>query len=819
AFSYNHSFTSPVNTKFDVNHLEFRQINLSAENIEVINDTLTLTVNALTALEKNSGITINSLTTVFQVSQQQMKFMDLNLSFNDSQLFDEVSLNYSSLDNLSYFQDSVTLSANLVDSRLASADLDLFVPGLKNMPEKFILSGKLEGRFGNFRFSDFMISIGRQTSFSGQAHVSGLPDTENTFLNIEVTRSAIFVPDLSGYLHEDLKNTLRNTKSMSFNGQLLGYPSDFVAFGNFNTEFGRIDSDVNFKIKNNSSRAEYSGRVNMKNFQLGNFLGDKKFQRLSFQGSIMGSGLDIEHANIDVNGRIEQLGINQYNYTGIYADARLSHQLFEGMLTIDDPNIKFQMTGTVDLRPAYQAINITSNLDTLNLLNLGFSTTNTRLKMSADFQFKGLSLDSISGIARVNDLLLIEEDDSVYIDSIVVSSVKDVTRKINITSSLADLSVEGTFGYYETLDEIKHLQKEYATIIKNDSASLARLSAERKTRKPAELEIACSLLLKNPDPMLRFYNIDAHIAENTLIEGYFSNGKTTIINLSASPDTLRIEDNVFIHNTLEINTSKIYDSTNVLAMVYLQSESQNFSRTSTEDLLVEGIWNNTHLDYELSVSQSKYRNKLNFIGGLDFFKGLTEITIDSSNIRLLNEPWSVRKDNYIHINRDQISLHHLNVFHQDQSMGVEGVISNNPEDILNLYFNNLNIETINSFINKELTGTLNGTVDLSDLYQNTKIENDLSIDQFAINAFPVGDVHGRIKWDKQNEQFILSLSISDNKTTTMVLEGKYLPEKELPLFINAELMNTNINILEPFIGSYFSDIQGNATGKFQITGT
>ena len=53
----------------------------------------------------------------------------------------------------------------------------------------------------------------------------------------------------------------------------------------------------------------------------------------------------------------------------------------------------------------------------------------------------------------------------------------------------------------------------------------------------------------------------------------------------------------------------------------------------------------------------------------------------------------------------------------------------------------------------------------------------------------------------------------------MNLKGYYNPNLTESLLLEADLLNTPVNILEPFIQKYFSKLSGTATGSFQIKGT
>jgi len=65
----------------------------------------------------------------------------------------------------------------------------------------------------------------------------------------------------------------------------------------------------------------------------------------------------------------------------------------------------------------------------------------------------------------------------------------------------------------------------------------------------------------------------------------------------------------------------------------------------------------------------------------------------------------------------------------------------------------------------------------------------------------------------------LNLSLERNGKKTVEMEGFYDPAKENPLAVNAKLENTNIKIIEPFMRGIFSQMDGELTGNYTITGT
>ncbi|MDH5598343.1 MAG: translocation/assembly module TamB domain-containing protein, partial [Cyclobacteriaceae bacterium] len=154
----------------------------------------------------------------------------------------------------------------------------------------------------------------------------------------------------------------------------------------------------------------------------------------------------------------------------------------------------------------------------------------------------------------------------------------------------------------------------------------------------------------------------------------------------------------------------------------------------------------------------------------------------------------------------------------NQLVDIEGSISRNTEDQLMVKMAQVDIRNINGFINKELSGLVDGTFNISGWYENFKIENELFIDELRINDFLVGDIYGQNVWNKDTKLFDLNLTIGNDSIHTMSLKGTFNPAEKGSVAMDAELNYMNIDILEPFIEGYFSELEGYATGDFKISG-
>ncbi|MEM9300216.1 MAG: translocation/assembly module TamB domain-containing protein [Bacteroidota bacterium] len=116
-----------------------------------------------------------------------------------------------------------------------------------------------------------------------------------------------------------------------------------------------------------------------------------------------------------------------------------------------------------------------------------------------------------------------------------------------------------------------------------------------------------------------------------------------------------------------------------------------------------------------------------------------------------------------------------------------------------------------------MDGIVNGSTSMQDYYHDMRVTSDLTIYRFSVNEFLVGDITGKNTWNNQNKNFDVNFAIHRLDQKVLDLEGTYAPGNE-GLNLTAELNQTELKILEPFLDSYFTEIFGTATGELSITG-
>ncbi|MEQ9415214.1 MAG: hypothetical protein RIF39_15370, partial [Cyclobacteriaceae bacterium] len=526
-----------------------------------------------------------------------------------------------------------------------------------------------------------------------------LPRINETFVNLNLKRSNVDIMDLKFLFPPKAFSRLRPLGEFQLLGNFTGFVNDFVANGTFNGKFGQIQSDVNLKINTEDpALSQYKGNIRLSDFKLGTYLTDTTMLRsVSMTGHIDGKGFTEASADFQLNGKISHFKIKDYDYKNIITNARFKSQFFNGSLTINDPNLKFQAEGSIDFSKDNELVKMKARLDTALIHNLGFTKDYFSLQSVVDIDSKGLNIDSIFGNAFLKNTKVTYRGESLEIDSIQVTSSKLTKgRSLLLRSSFADVNLHGEYYYSSLFNDLNKLFKEFYLTIKNDRAELNTYYLTKR-KESQEYDANFNIILKDINPIIKVVGVNSQLSKNTRVEGKFSNGYTSILNAYSTIDSITYDGKLFTQNTIEFNGSKIRDSTNILAMLNINSANQTLSKNfNTKDLFVEAIWNTDHIEVGVDFDQTGKDNYARVKAAVDFLSDSTRIKILPSSIKALNETWQVNQENYTILSGNEWRINHLAIQNDDQKVLLEGFISQDSSKSLSLNVNNLDLSFLNS---------------------------------------------------------------------------------------------------------------------------
>ncbi len=806
--------SEPVLEGFDYNNLLFRDLVADADDFYTQGPTIGMKVNYLRGSESTSGIVFQQLKTDFTYSSSFMEFDNLFLRSNKTEIKDYLKFSYDSPRSFSNFKEEVRILARLDESVLDIQDLRYFTEQIPNFEDRIFLSGEIEGTVQNLSSEELLIRFGQRSALFGKFQIDGLPDIDNTFFQLSLVNSVLISNDLAPYISDEAKRDLDKFRDIRFDTDFSGYLHFFTANGNFRTGIGNIIGRLNFKSA--EGQPTFSGKLETQNLDLGVILDDReRFQKVTMTGRVKGTGLNLETLLLEVDADIKSAGINGYNFANIKTDATYGKDLFRGSLVVNDPNLKGEARGVLDLRDGKDSIRLNVKLDTAFLKELKIMETDGFVSGNIAMDTKGITLDAVEGIARFSDVKLSYEGRNLNIDNFFFQSLfTDESRVISFNSDLLVAGISGNFKVQQLLTDVQDLSKEYFSILTNSE----RTTGLQAFKSPEPYSIDINLNFIDINPIINLLEPRATISKNTLIEGaFYQTSDNAVLNFFSSIDSIYFDGNFLFNTNLDFNTSKINNSDEVLASFYIFSKKQTLNSGLTfNNLAMEAIWDESNIDFSYSQDQLATGSFVRIKNEITIYPDHTTVIFEPSELKILDKSWSFDRDNSIYISNNSFLFDNIKLFNNEQFISLNGTISPDPNDVLGLEINDVNLDFFNTLSMKEFEGTANGNFGLKGFFETLGVNGQLNIDDFYINNFLIGDIEAATYFAEN----LVNLELTNTRDGRDVIAIKgFLGSDDDQLELKAKLNEANLSILEPFLSDYLTNMGGTVSGDFDIVGS
>lgn len=821
-FSYADKRQDTIRKGFDYHHFVLDSIQAVAHRLRFVADTVETHIESLYGQENRTNLDIHRLATHLVYTKKSISLTQLKLDIGNSSIRESVVFSYEKATDMGYFVDKVTMKAKLRDTRIYSKDLALFAPYLNRFEEYWSVTGDFSGKVGRFRLRNADLQFGQGSKVRGNISFEGLPDVRETLIDFDLKPSVLATSDLEQYLDSSAYQTARKFGLVRLKGKFLGFPQDFVANGSFDTDLGTVVSDINLKLGGKNRKSTYKGRLTTRNFDIGTLTEQPQLvQRLDMSGEIEGTGLSVPTADFRLKASVQRIGFQFYDYNNITIDGRLSQQQFNGNVAIKDSNLVFVASGGMDLRPGRKMLDIRADLQKANLRALKLTASEAVVRTKLDIRTRGFALDEIVGEAIFTGGNILYRGKQLIVDSLAVRSVLDSGRRtLNIRSGFADLDAAGNFNFTRLATDFRQLIEEYRLNFSNNAAAIKKYYARKSTNPAARYRLDYNAHLKDINPVLLMLQPDWYIAKNTRLDGSFSKGRTATVTLHSEVDTLSYQNNSFYGSVIDLNTSKLADSTEVLAATQIHSNRLRLGTSKLENLDLEAIWNGKHIEFTGKVNQADSPNLADLRGDVEFKPDRIEVRFKPSRFQAFQNEWRIAANNLVTVKGREIRFDSLQFDNGYQAISLNGTISDDSSQVARLSLRDFNLQTLNPLTDRQLLGTANGFVEIKDFYKTRNLESELTVEELVIDKFLVGDIIGDAHWNEQAKKINVNYQVYRMDQRIVRLYGTYDPRAtENALDLNAVLDRANLEILEPFLSGQVSRLGGTANGELQLSGT
>lgn len=792
---------------FDGAHLRFTKLNGQFKNLQFLGDSLTANIQ-LTAKER-SGLEVKQLDADFLFYPQGMEFKNLTARTNKSRLSNFFALRYEQFDHdMSEFLTHVRMEGVFENSELHSDDIAFFAPVLKDWNDRISIKGKVRGTVDHLKGTDIVINTLRQTVLDGSFTMDGLPDINNTFLDLKANRLQTSYEDAASIyppLRKISNPAISKISYLNFSGSFTGFFKDFVTYGTIQTNLGTLVTDINLKLPDKSEPI-YSGKIKTNGFALGTFINDPMFGTIVMDGSLKGRGFNPKTLFAEVDGNIQAFYLDGYTYRNITAKGVYEKRKFDGSFIVKDSNLSVNLTGMVNLSKDTPSYNVVGDVYNINFKELGLTKNKLRLKSFVNVDFKGRTIDDFLGTANLQNAVLTNDTNQLSFDYFSLSSVIiDGKKQLAARSNEADVNIVGNFNILD---------------LPNTALSFLHIYFPAYIPKPNKQvknqDFKFDITTRNIAEYIDLLNIPVKGFDNSIIKGYISTNESTF-NLQTDVPEFKYKDIGF--NSIAITATGDYkklDLKGAISEVILNDSlslpQTTFTVTAANDTGSVNI--RTRASQTLKDANLNAKIKTNRDG--------VEIVFQPSTLVINDKVWNIEDKSDLFIGKNMIHSESIKLESGNESIKAYTKFSEtgSTEDFV-VELNNVHLEDVMPYVLKDprLEGQVTGQVNVTNPYGKIRIDADLKAERFRFNNDSIGVVTITGNYNVETGE-INSNIVSDNPFYDFLSSGKInIKDPKNPTIDQViDAKNLKLSILEKYLSVIMTDMKGVANGVIRLQG-
>lgn len=736
-----------------------------------------------------------------------------------------LSAEYASFSAIADSSRSTKLKLILGESKAGLGSLAPFAEKYEGNSAFITASGCVEGDLHSMRIDSIHLSSDTGKS---DLHISGvitMPDDANRAeMDVKLYDSRFTVRDINRIIGQfDESACIDFLPKRSLNAEVLAEcrlksnGKDFDGNGGIAVSgYGGLEFSLTGRSAGKRNY-DIEGDLSTDRLNLGYFSMDLDSCLLS--ADIKGSSLlgnDDVFLLDDVN--ISELHYNGYSYSGIRANGQFKDGHFKTSATSTDSSLTFSLYADCNYDDLYNGeISAFIDLEKADFREMNFSEKEMELSMRVRSNLKWSSEKNIIGQLDIYRLGGKVENGRFNAGNISFRSEEtDSLYRAVIESDLVNASYTGRITAAEAYEDIIRLLNRK---IPNLMGGRTLSNPNRETPSNAELNITTG----DAREILTALYPSLYVDPGTILSLNLSEGENISLNVISG---LISYGNIFAKDfSLSANNNEGPVALNALAGIFRIGQYQYSDSNITASVDSNTVDMNFKFD-----NGGKYGNEANAskadISASLFFADTTAsdvvmiarlhpsiVEINGSNVNL--SPSTIKLKRYSAI------IDSFSISGTDSRFEVNGTISKNAADTINLAVDNFDLSTLNGFVldpDDNIQGRLTGTASASGITgPNFAFFSSLKGREFCFGNTEMGEIKALCKWDAEKERVNILLSNTFRSKIPLNVSGWYDPSTK-NTNINVSLDSLSLGFVPAIAPAVFSGMNGYVSGKINVSG-
>lgn len=808
--------------KFNAKHIHLQNIIANISLKALSKDSINLGIKRLSLDEKVSGFSLKKMSLKLVANSRQTSIDNFAIELPETSLkLDTIHLIYDSLKAFDRFTEQVRFSFRTLPSQITLKDISPFLPALSHFKEPISLDMEVKGTVNQLTCSHLEITAdNRQFRLKGDVALQDLSHPQDAYVFgtlselTATTRGVGFLVRNLSHDYNGVPPVLERLGNVSFRGEVSGYFTDIVTYGQLHTDLGGVNMDLKLSSDKSKGLFAYSGAVKTTDYKLGKLLANEQLGEITFNLDVHGRHVTDRLPVVKLKGLIASVDYSRYRYENITLDGEYKQGGFNGKVALDDPNGSIYLNGDVNVSSRIPTFNFQAIINKLRPhdLNLTSKYPDTEFSLKLRANFTGGSVDEMIGEINVDSLEFMSPEKQYFMNNMNIrASKQNNENQLRLTSEFLTASVEGKFQYHTLPASILNIMRKYVP------------SLILPPKKPIETHnnFQFDIHIYNTDILSTIFDIPLTVYTHSTLKGYF-NDPLQRLRVEGYFPRLQYKNN-FIESGMILCENP---SDHIRARVRLTNLKKKGAVNLSLDAQAKDDNISTTLDWGNSAAVT-YSGQLAAVakflrteGEKPLLKAMVEVK--PTDIILNDTLWQIHPSQVV-VDSGKVDVNNFYFSHQDRYVRINGRLSDNPQDSVKVDLKDINmgyvfdIASISDDVNFE--GDATGTAYASGVFKKPVMNTRLFIKNFSLNQGRLGDLNIYGEWDNENRGIRLDASIKDISTTPSRVTGIIHPLKpESGLDLNIEANELNLKFLEHYMKSIANDIKGRATGKVHFYG-
>ena len=509
--------------KFNAKHVQLQNIIANISLKALSKDSINLGIKRLSLDEKVSGFSLKKMSLKLVANSRQTSIDNFAIELPETSLkLDTIHLIYDSLKAFDRFTEQVRFSFRTLPSQITLKDISPFLPALSHFKEPISLDMEVKGTVNQLTCSHLEITAdNRQFRLKGDVALQDLSHPQDAYVFgtlselTATTRGVGFLVRNLSHDYNGVPPVLERLGNVSFRGEVSGYFTDIVTYGQLHTDLGGVNMDLKLSSDKSKGLFAYSGAVKTTDYKLGKLLANEQLGEITFNLDVHGRHVTDRLPVVELKGLIASVDYSRYRYENITLDGEYKQGGFNGKVALDDPNGSIYLNGDVNVSSRIPTFNFQAIINKLRPhdLNLTSKYPDTEFSLKLRANFTGGSVDEMIGEINVDSLEFMSPEKQYFMNNMNIrASKQNNENQLRLTSEFLTASVEGKFQYHTLPASILNIMRKYVP------------SLILPPKKPIETHnnFQFDIHIYNTDILSTIFDIPLTVYTHSTLKGYFN---------------------------------------------------------------------------------------------------------------------------------------------------------------------------------------------------------------------------------------------------------------------------------------------------------